>query len=1470
MQRQIPDVHSPKTRGQAMVEYALILALVALALAAIFVTTGAAVGNVFSNTVYNLVGQDPNAVVQLTKYGGPNAFWETVTWVAEHPYQVTLAATLVHNPSQTPTDGPSPTPSDTPVIGSPSPTATFTPSPTMVDTSFSLPFTETVNNVDTYKKWRLDNSVYLGGGAWLGEYYSNQTFTPNVSTGKPDYTYWNYQIDPAYTFNINFDWGTTNYPIQTASLNWPVNRAAGFSIRYTRQIYLQADTNLRFTAAAADSVRVILDGSAIISRTSGASLSTPITPVEQLVAAGPHTLIVEYAELDGQEAGVKLDISPVGGGPGAVNPDDTVDSSNAASLCQWGPLNSTNSASLQWMFDDDTTSTDGVGPNLTCNLELRGRINLATASNPVLSFWDVWDFTGSSATAKLQVAEYSPSSTSPLALDRSGLSWVDVPLHNSGEANYNWTRQVVNLKDLGFAGKQVTLRFVITNPGGTTGTRRWYIDDITVAQQNPPGTVSVKQFWDLNSSSQKDDFIYDARWDLTSNRTYGAGTAWDDSPGYSPEVFSQGQPRVHYVELKSLVTLASAPAADNEGDTGEAELSFWSAYNINTNTKIQVEWTADTRDHTTGTADNWTVLGSPLANSLGGPLNSGSTMTFYEFPLGPETGIPQTGTFRLRFAMYLDTTSDWVSNGGGWWIDNIYLERASPPAYAPYPFNDNAEDPSLINPSSPNRQWLTPGSWARVAGAGRNNTAAYTDSPGDNYQPNVDNPIQMSKYLDLNNDTAGHSPKYGATPIKPTLTFWHWRDLATGTTIYVDMFLTKPGESAGAWYPIWSYSADQSYSPIGAADQEAWERVQIDLTQAYEDATATTGPRVLWSAVTASAQDNDDDVRLAFRVKSTGSSVADGMYVDDISVSDYTEDEWHLWATDTSVSGFNGNGTTYSDNMENSAGIGNWYDRWYGGGEWGAVTRPGSVNNQATTDSPGSNYHSNELSIMEMKKIIDLRGVAGTDQPVAYAWMLRKLDDSDSFSWQISQRDTSTTQSYDKVMGWSAWTPVLSTGDVPYNDNESWHRVQINLTPYIGQEIKLRLVLNTTQVQGAVSDGIYLDDITFTFIKNQRLFELPFFDAAQSTYNWVTEGNWGLAPDRYKGTGGGTAPLGSNPWTATFVSCDAIDVTTLCNDTLTNFDAVETLAGDPTGTAAAHPTSILTGTITEPLVLSYNSTIRPFGATDPKWSTQWVAKMTRYVTVEAPATFDFTILANDGIHASIDGPLDPVTHVPVGTQINTTPPWNLANDWNKNDTLAQEDITKVLDAGTYLITVDWLQNTGSAFLSFSVTDSNFAFTDSPNTANGSGGYDVVKSASYSDTALLLDGALDLKLIKNPIMQYYTEYEIGSTNPSTATLARVEVSNDGGFTWTQSGLSTSFGASTMDDPTIMGGSQLTSWLFKKHNLTAYAGLDSGGNPRSGFGYLNLRFRLTTQAEPDAISVTGWHDGWYITEITINGT
>ncbi len=52
-----PTEKPGRLRGQALVEYVLIASLVVIGIIAVLTVTGPTVGNIFSNTVYNLLGQ---------------------------------------------------------------------------------------------------------------------------------------------------------------------------------------------------------------------------------------------------------------------------------------------------------------------------------------------------------------------------------------------------------------------------------------------------------------------------------------------------------------------------------------------------------------------------------------------------------------------------------------------------------------------------------------------------------------------------------------------------------------------------------------------------------------------------------------------------------------------------------------------------------------------------------------------------------------------------------------------------------------------------------------------------------------------------------------------------------------------------------------------------------------------------------------------------------------------------------------------------------------------------------------------------------------------------------------------------------------------------------------------------------------------------------------------------------------------
>jgi hypothetical protein len=119
----------------------------------------------------------------------------------------------------------------------------------------------------------------VGGATWRGEYFDNR-----------DLEGW-----PALVRNdvsIDFDWGYGSPD--------PAVPADYFSVRWTRAVSLEAGT-YRFLASTDDGARVWVDGALVVDAWVDQKLPTTHTG-DVYLAAGPHTVVVEYYEHGGEAA----------------------------------------------------------------------------------------------------------------------------------------------------------------------------------------------------------------------------------------------------------------------------------------------------------------------------------------------------------------------------------------------------------------------------------------------------------------------------------------------------------------------------------------------------------------------------------------------------------------------------------------------------------------------------------------------------------------------------------------------------------------------------------------------------------------------------------------------------------------------------------------------------------------------------------------------------------------------------------------------------------------------------------------------------------------------------------------------------------------------------------------------------------------------------------------------------------------
>ncbi len=1490
-----------KPQGQAMVEYALILVLLALAFGVTLAATGPAIGNVFCNVVHNIGGStaDPqggncgSTAPDLVDEGGnPPLFWQTVTWVAGHPQTETPFPTPIHRaptsvgaglpdtstPTPTNTNTQTPTQTNTP-------TQTYTPSPgpspTVSDFAFTVPFVDQMNNVND---WRLDTGTLINPGAsWTANYYSTVTsgggtpaaltFSGLVSTNT------NVATGPGLTYSSSGVPGG----ISGSSTTWGIDFTMPVSIVKTGSYQFSLTTITR------GNIEVFLDSTAV-------AWNASATGIINVTTAGAHTLEVKFQRNAGTSAStyaVTMAVTRL-----SIDGTDTNTTANAA--CHWGQNSSpasagiagSNAVSPTFQFEDYPGQTSWPGSQ-TCDLELRGYVDLGANAHPILSFWDIWDFANASnVTAELDIAKYTTDASG----NPAPTGWTAVATRNQ-TANYAWTRSQVDLSQyIATLGTKVTFRFRLGSNAAQGGPFRWYIDDIQIVNDAAPSTTfTVNKSWNLNSRSQMSDFIYDGdsfdnpglgspsttrRWDLTSTHAH-TGMAWDDSPtntsnstGKYQDLNSIGAPtgtgnaRVHYLEFKYPidVTTANAPNPDSNGNTGNPLLSFWEAYDIAMNASIRVQYTRDSNDPSenlsAGGIESWTdVPNGVLVDYTTVPSGASRTNLAMQQVQIDLSGIPnwQTQPFRLRFALYVDNAA--ASFGDGWYIDDIALQRQNGSPYFAYPFVDDAENPAYTAST-----WdAIGGLWGATTekGGALNTATAYSDSPQiggvqQAYTLNAVQMLQMHYAIDLLHDTPANTTDTPgrAAAVNPMLTFWMLRQINSNAKLTVDLWTAYNN----TWSTVWTYDgSNATYNAYNT--QNAWERVEINLPDAIQAATSRT-----WAQVTgADGITNDDDIKLRFdlQVGSSGSS-ADGVYVDQISVQDSSTLVDNLSNTNTGSYTYNG---AYVDGIEFAAPIGgSWYNRWYAGGQWGTTSAAGFEHSGSLALSPttSASFPANTFSVLELIPIIDMTNTPN-NIPTLYFWTRFSINNNASLQVQVAQEDTSSGgggNNYDKIGGWSAWTSQTIMAGVPYstspnyltNDGvNTWQRAQVNLTSFIGHRIRVRFVM---RVPGTAQAGnLAIDDVAFTYTRTQD--PLPFTDNAQTLANWVTEGTWGLASNYFVGAGTSSSDFGPTNWSGTYFDCEALGGFTnaACTGSGTVASTYDTILKNNANLAAAatfnstDPTQPVGPESVTDINFNWGSSGLPLNGSAPSaFLTTYTARWTRQVHLSA-GTYNFSTIADDGVRLWIDDYTG--TNIPAGATVSDggVNARYIINDWGKQASAA-------VDFGTFTVTspidrtltLEYFRTTGNAEIILNASGSSYSFTDSPNTytgcTSGAGcvaGFQTVTSVQPGNSSLMLSGYFNFTSSTTPSLDYQRYYDLTAN-----TKFYVETSTDGGFTWSQLGGETLTGATTRL-PT--SGAQ---WDQRAVSLSSVAGQAN----------VIIRFRLDTRTAAS----TG--DGVYIAAVQVN--
>ncbi len=1417
--------------GQALVEYALILALLALAMAVALSATGPAIANVFRNVICNVAGQNPcgQQIASLSPLGNPsdNGFWGTVTWVAGNPLERTPFPTVpLIPPSAEPTSG-APPPILSPVpTDIPPPPPPLDPTDIPPDRAFSVVFQES-GDPGTSTFWRLDNSVWLGGDDWLGRYYPSTNFSGSATIVRNRDI-----VGPLKAVALDFNYGTN------APLAAPWTLTDNFSVRWTRRVEATNPTAVTFRLIGDDQATLricpteqdAIDATGACTillnniGTAGASFDTTIS--------GTQWLSVSYVETTGT-ANIRLDMT----NQGIVNSADIVPSGGQ---CNWGRTTSNQDVNtLDWMWDENPTS-DNWPANQRCVLELRGYVDLTGVTNPTLSFYDVWDLPAGTS-ASLQLGAYNA--------DTSLISWQTVNLRTGAAnfRNYQWTRNQVSLTSIPGLGNSVAVRFVLES-GGTGGNPvRWYLDDIEVKPQ-PDRTFTVNSRYNMDSGTHRDFFFNSGRWNVSTSRVV-SGSGWELSaaPNFSQSAAVSGGPRIHFIELAGNVDLrpAVAPATDDEGDTGTPVVSFYHAYQAVPGAMIQLQYTRDARDTT---PDTWQTVpvgtavppqpgGMLVDNSTGTSSLSDLTMQRVEILLDqiPDWNVTP---FRLRWALVVPQAG---ANNSQWWIDQISIERTGGDRFAAYPFQDSAESTSFTMD-----HWRATGRWGVQNGTGVGDVAGssanfYADSPNTDFVANTATLMEMRRWIDLFYDTdvnrnnpggigepTPSNPAYNQTArraatAQPMLVFWLRRDVVNGVTLSVDLTTKALDDNNPAsdaeWRQVWTYTAPAA---AGATydrwRQDSWERIEVDLRQALQVATTSN-----YAALLASASQIDDDIKIRFRLN-TGASTANGVFVDGIQIIDLQRPVHRLWSgsplAGSALAGQSvaGSGATYSDTIDGATPttLLAAEQRWYlAGGTWRVANTGRAPSASATTnaldDSPGADYPSDSFIALEQQPVIDLRGITAAQVPNLVYYQRYEVVNPHSMRLQVSTANAGQTdQRLGLTAGWSAWTDLNSTSY--YNEMSGnqqrvgWQRIQVNLTPYVGQQIRLRWVINA--FDGSRADGWVIDDLSYFYngsgAGTTTAIPLP-FTALQSTSasRWIMDGTWGTTYDWFnpatESSVFGAQALGSSSWRAYWANCSIISATGQgCSASgsrnaleqywpmpapgATTLSALSTTAGTATSRAQfaanAQPVSdVQMNNAIRIIVSNLGTSQGPLGimegayVADASYLTNVGGRFMRNVQL-TPGTYVFQISHNDNTRLRINNG--------TGTNFAGSPATIYLDGCGgavSRSTICSVymTVTAVIDR---VLVLDYWGASGGNHLFLNVARLGSSFSDSPNWNGVDASINSVDSLQPSKTSMMLNGYFNTSGVANPTLRF-----TWIARQDTGTRLFVDVSTDGGFTWT---------------------------------------------------------------------------------------
>jgi hypothetical protein len=1412
----------PKSRGQALIEYVLILLLVVFALVAVLTITGPAVGNVFSNTVYNLLG----GTIEPRDTLSADEFWTQVAAVASYtPENVGLITNTPAPPTATRTPGPSPTPTD--ITPSPLPTNTPTPgpSPTPTDAEWGYPFDDTGENPDTFEHDFKD----LITNPWQAEYWNYTTWRNDMSSMADGTGVYRTTLP-----ELNFYYASGVKPNPSTSEN--------FYARFKSTVTLQA-RQYTFRIQRNNGVRIWVGGQLVVDK-DVPNVGDPATWVDWsqdqiketwfdrkfTATAGTHQVVVEFVDTSGSAL---LNVFLI----------DTAD-----------PLASASWNAEFWnyttWYNDMSGMADGTGvwrttyPSLAFYYASGAKPNAAVSENFYARF---------KSTVYLENKPY----VFRISRDNGVRVWVDGVIAVD--------------KDVPKIGDPATW----TSTTDTNWFERAYtppstgLHQIVVEWVDASGAAQLY----LQLAEQIELDRGNCGWALSDEAYFSPPSAWSDSPG---RYYDSGSYCI--LTLRGTINLIGAPnpqlefydrynlASGTYARVGirEAGTTDWVDVTVHFNS-TDLTWMRQVFDLTnfggrsfkdkvielrfvldastaSGTADGWWIDNISVQNNV---LRR-YTVGFEDDMEGISHWYPSGTWARSNESAYTGSLA-WSDSPGTTYthgtnstleLDGV-IDLADPAVTMPeivfwHRYNLTYEDAIYVEVSADRQTWTALPSGTYLA---RRATNAAWEQVIISLSSYVGQQIYFRFRLDARSDSrvadgwwidqfairnepsafiypnwcdgmeggggswiAGgswtvvngfdYNPNQPQT-IQPYKGSSFWSDSpaanyadASNSTLQLSPklnLLTSTDPEMVFWHQWDLAYSDNLYVEVSTDGGETWQQVWRflygGLPAGYHSSAVNDGGYntvLSWTREVISLRAyRGQAINIRFRLDATtSSSVEDGWWLDNICFQERNEP--------VRTVGF-------SDNFE--AGDGNWYV----GGTW-SISTENAHQNKAFSDSVGTNYLHQSNAVLELKGIVNL---AGTVKPTLYYWEAFNLNYRDYALVEVNVSD-------DGGVTWQGWRDFTQERKV-YTTTLSWDRRQLDLSPYIptagapNRVIRLRFRLYAAN-SSSVAEGWWLDDVSIVDRNGiEPLHPLPFNENVEFDNNyWVFDGTWNRVP-LFRMIGSGSA-LGPGGWTGKYYA------DTNSNRRIDSGEYRFTKLNEPEinfNWGSGRPAPDNPG---DPTLPSNN---------------YFIVRWTRQISIANDNTqLYIEARSDDGIRIIVDPPGDPDTDPNYPNGWTWTAAYWGDRGWTSGSNPTTGSIT--LNAGFHTVIVEYYESTGDARVQVDFGFQGRVFHDS---INGSINY-----AHLSDMSTTLEGMIIMPASGNPALTFWDTRKLG-----TGDWVYVQVSTDEGFTWT-----TVWSASGTD----------TTWTKRFIDLSAYAGQQ-----------INIRFRL------DARVNTSVSDGWYIDDIVV---